>query len=96
MHQCAGNPLTPSVATRRVACVVCEGVWLRDVLAEAGIRSDATYIWSDGADAGCFEGDAVPFYRKDLPLNRLTGEEFAAACVIQRRVTANRYPGVTG
>lgn len=31
VHQCAGNPLQPQVATRRVACVVWEGVWLRDV-----------------------------------------------------------------
>jgi sulfane dehydrogenase subunit SoxC len=44
VHQCAGNPLTPTVATRRVACVEWEGVWLRDVLAAAGTRPEATHV----------------------------------------------------
>ncbi len=80
-HQCAGSPLAPTVATRRIAYVVWEGVWLRDVLAEAGIRQEATYVWSGGADAGRFEGEAVPFFRKDLPLTRLDDNVLLATAV---------------
>ena len=71
VHQCAGNPMQPSVATRRVANVVWEGVWLRDLLAEAQPLPGAGFLWADGADAGSFDGEAVPFYRKDLPLARV-------------------------
>lgn len=70
VHQCAGNPLQPQVATRRVACVVWEGVWLRDVLAAAGVEGRAAFVWSDGADQGWFQGEQVPFFRKDLPIAR--------------------------
>lgn len=87
VHQCAGNPLAPTVATRRVACVVWEGVWLRDVLADAGICPEAAYIWSDGADVGVFEGDAVSFFRKDLPLARLNEDVLLAT-----RINGERLP----
>jgi sulfane dehydrogenase subunit SoxC len=78
VHQCAGNPLQPMVATRRIASVVWEGVWLRDLLTEAGVRAEARYLWSDGADSGTFEGEAVPFFRKDLPIARV-GEDVLLA-----------------
>lgn len=78
VHQCAGNPVEPGIATRRVACVVWEGVWLRDVLAEAAPDPAARFLWSDGADHGSFAGEAVPFYRKDLPVARL-GEDVLLA-----------------
>lgn len=81
VHQCAGNPLTPAVAARRVACVIWEGVRLRDVLAEAGVRPEATYVWSDGADQGTFEGESVAFFRKDLPLARLDEDVLLATHV---------------
>ena len=71
VHQCAGNPMAPSIATRRVACVVWEGVWLHDILALAGVDPQARFLWADGADGGVFDGEAVPFYRKDLPLARV-------------------------
>ena len=71
VHQCAGNPMQPDLPTRRVACVVWEGAWLRDVLAATGVRAGARFLWSDGADHGAFAGEHVPFYRKDLPLERL-------------------------
>jgi len=93
VHQCAGNPLAPTVATRRVGCVVWEGVWLRDVLAEAGVRPEATtYIWSDGADGGSFEGEAVPFFRKDLPLARL-GEDVLLATRVNGEALPDRHGG---
>jgi sulfane dehydrogenase subunit SoxC len=91
VHQCAGNPLMPAVATRRVACVVWEGVRLRDVLAEAGIRPEATYVWSDGADQGTFEGESVPFFRKDLPLVRVDEDVLLAT-----RVNGERLPDQHG
>ena len=71
VHQCAGNPTQPLLPTRRVACVIWEGVWLRDVLAAAGIAPGARFLWGDGADHGEFAGEQVPFYRKDMPLARL-------------------------
>jgi DMSO/TMAO reductase YedYZ molybdopterin-dependent catalytic subunit len=92
VHQCAGNPLAPTVATRRVGCVVWEGVWLRDVLAEAGVRAEAAYIWSDGADSGTFEGEAVPFFRKDLPLARL-GEDVLLATRVNGEALPDQYGG---
>ena len=51
VHQCAGNPLTPTVATRRVACVVWEGVWLRDVLAASGRRQRMSGAMEQTRDA---------------------------------------------
>jgi sulfane dehydrogenase subunit SoxC len=92
VHQCAGNPLAPTVPTRRVACVVWEGVWLRDVLAEAGVRPGAAYVWSDGADSGSFEGDTVPFFRKDLPLARL-GDDVLLATRVNGDVLPDRHGG---
>lgn len=71
VHQCAGNPLEPAVATRRVACVLWEGVRLADVLALAGPVPGAGFLWADGADGGSFAGQPVPCYRKDLPLSRV-------------------------
>jgi len=70
VHQCAGNPLAPTVPTRRVACVTWGGVALADVLARVGVDPGARFVWSDGADQGDFGGEHVPFYRKDLPLDR--------------------------
>ncbi len=78
VHQCAGNPMQPSLPTRRVACVVWEGVWLRDVLLGLGVSPDATHLWGDGADHGEFAGEQVPFYRKDMPLERLADDVMLA------------------
>lgn len=71
VHQCAGNPQQPTVATRRVACVIWEGARLADILREVGVDPGAAFLWADGADAGSFAGTEVPFYRKDVPLARL-------------------------
>ena len=37
----------------------------------AGVRADATYLWSDGADTGKFAGERVPCFRKDLPVSEI-------------------------
>lgn len=68
VHQCAGNPLAPTVPTRRVACVHWGGVRLGDVLARAAPTAGAAFVWSDGADSGSFAGELVGCYRKDLQL----------------------------
>jgi len=81
VHQCAGNPMQPTLPTRRVACVVWEGVWLRDVLALAGVAPEARFVWGDGADHGEFAGEQVPFYRKDMPLDRLSQDVLLATHV---------------
>lgn len=78
VHQCAGNPLQPSLPTRRISCVIWEGVWLRDVLAAAGVAAGANFLWGDGADQGEFAGEWVPFYRKDIPLSRIGGDVLLA------------------
>lgn len=91
VHQCAGNPLDPTVATRRVACVVWEGVWLADLLAAARPRDNATYVWTDGADVGPFAGEHVPWFRKDLPLARV-----AADVLLATRLNGARLPGRHG
>lgn len=80
-HQCAGSPTAPTVATRRVASVVWEGVRLTDILREAGVRPNATHLWSDGADGGDFLGAAVPYFRKDLPLGRTPADVLLATWV---------------
>jgi DMSO/TMAO reductase YedYZ molybdopterin-dependent catalytic subunit len=78
VHQCAGNPLAPTVPTRRVGCVTWGGVRLADVLALAGPTADARFLWADGADGGVFDGTEVPFYRKDLPLPRVPADVLLA------------------
>ncbi|ACL62625.1 oxidoreductase molybdopterin binding (plasmid) [Methylobacterium nodulans ORS 2060] len=78
VHQCAGSPTAPTVATRRVACVVWGGVRLGDILREAGVQSGATHLWSDGADSGTFGGTHVPYFRKDLPLARVDADVLLA------------------
>lgn len=81
VHHCAGDPLNPTRASRDVANVIWEGVWLRDVLDSAGILPDAQYLWSDGRDHGTFAGEQVEFYRKDVPLDRL-GEDVMLATAL--------------
>lgn len=71
VHQCAGSPLEPTVPTRRAANVIWEGVPLADILREAQIVPGATFAWADGVDHGTYRGEAVPYFRKDLPLSRV-------------------------
>ena len=71
VHQCAGSALRPAIATRRISNVVWGGVRLADVLAAAGIKPEATYLWSTGCDYGQFDNVACEAYLKDLPLSRI-------------------------
>lgn len=78
VHQCAGSPLKPEVPTRRVTNVVWGGVRLSDLLAQVGVRGDARYLWSAGADHGTFGDAAVDAYVKDLPLARIDQDVLVA------------------
>jgi DMSO/TMAO reductase YedYZ molybdopterin-dependent catalytic subunit len=70
-HQCAGFPLRPDVATRRVGNVVWGGADLADLLRDAGVDPSARFLWARGADHGDYEGHHVEAYVKDMPLDRL-------------------------
>ncbi|MBV8167035.1 MAG: molybdopterin-dependent oxidoreductase [Alphaproteobacteria bacterium] len=67
-HECAGSPLRPTEPVRRVANLTWRGVRLAEVLARVGVRPEARYLWSFGADHGVFNGVESPCYLKDLPI----------------------------
>ena len=71
VFQCAGNPMEPTVPTRRVANVVWGGVSLASLLAMAAPKAQARYLWSFGHDHGSFAGTRCDAYGKDLPLEQL-------------------------
>lgn len=71
IHQCAGNPLDPTVPARQIANVVWGGVDLRDVLAAVGVDPAATLLWAWGFDGGDFVGRQFVHYVKDIPLERI-------------------------
>ncbi|WP_162878297.1 molybdopterin-dependent oxidoreductase [Trinickia diaoshuihuensis] len=71
VHHCAGNPLDPTQPSREAANATWSGVWLRDILDDAGVLPGAEFVWADGLDHGVFAGVAVSYYRKDLPRSRI-------------------------
>lgn len=71
VHQCAGSPLNPTAPTRRIANVRWAGVDLRELLADAGVMTEATHLWAYGLDHGEFAGETQEAYLKDSPLSRL-------------------------
>jgi sulfane dehydrogenase subunit SoxC len=72
VHACCGSPMEPTVPTRRVTNVRWGGVDLAGLLDELGVDPEARYLWSYGLDCGAFAGHEVDWYRKDLPLARLS------------------------
>jgi sulfane dehydrogenase subunit SoxC len=78
VHQCAGSPLQPNIPTRRITNVVWTGIRLSDVLAQTGIKPQATHMWSAGADYGAFEGVNCDAYVKDIPLSRIQDDVLIA------------------
>jgi len=70
VHQCCGNPLEPTVATRRVSNVRWSGADLVELLAELGVDPRARFLWSFGLDGGAFAGTSCEWFVKDLPLER--------------------------
>jgi len=77
VHQCAGSPLEPTVATRRVSNLKWGGVRVTDLISREDLR-DAAYLWSYGADHGVFSGVECGNYAKDLPVQRLTNDVIVA------------------
>jgi sulfane dehydrogenase subunit SoxC len=71
LHECAGFPMAPHIATRRFANVVWGGVDLATLLDSVGVQADAKYLWSYGLDRGVFEDVESEVYLKDMPLARL-------------------------
>jgi sulfane dehydrogenase subunit SoxC len=71
VHNCCGNPMAPTVPTRRVVNVRWGGVDLAELLAECGVAPRAKFLWSHGLDGGEFAGHAVDWFGKDMPLARL-------------------------
>src|SRR5262249_34956275 len=68
---CSGDPRRPTTPLRRVANVRWSGVDLAGLLDRAGVRSEATHLWSYGLDYGQFFGMFQHHYVKDMPLSRL-------------------------
>jgi sulfane dehydrogenase subunit SoxC len=79
VHQCCGNPLEPTVATRRIANVRWGGADLAALLDEIGIDERARYLWSYGLDGGEFAGTSCDWFVKDLPLGRLAAGDVLLA-----------------
>lgn len=71
IHQCAGSPLQPAAPTRRICNVLWAGARLADIIADCGLKPEASFLWSRGADHGDFEGVTCDDYLKDLPIERL-------------------------
>lgn len=78
-HECAGSPLKPTLPVRRVGNVVWRGVPLKHVLEAAGVKPEAKFVWSRGADSGVFAGTHSDCYLKDLPLGKALSEEVLLA-----------------
>lgn len=78
VHQCAGSPLQPEVAARRISNVVWTGARLADVLALAQPQSAARLVWGYGADYGAFDNVPCDTYLKDFPLSRLNEDVLIA------------------
>src|SRR5262245_36450221 len=71
VHQCCGNPLEPTVPTRRVSNVRWGGADLGALLDEVGIDAQGRFLWSYGLDGGDFAGTSCDWFVKGLPLERL-------------------------
>jgi DMSO/TMAO reductase YedYZ molybdopterin-dependent catalytic subunit len=71
VHQCAGSPLDPHKPTQRVCNVKWAGARLKTILDRFGVRPQARFVWSTGADHGNFAGVECDAYTKDLPLGRV-------------------------
>jgi sulfane dehydrogenase subunit SoxC len=79
VHQCCGNPLEPTVPTRRVVNVRWDGIDLAALLDELDLDPRARFLWSYGLDGGEFAGVACDWYVKDMPLGRLTAGDVLVA-----------------
>jgi len=79
VHNCCGNPLEPTIPTRRVANVRWGGVDVAALLDEVEVDRHARFLWSYGLDGGDFAGTSSDWYIKDLPLERLAAGDVLLA-----------------
>lgn len=68
LHECAGNPMNPTLPTRRIANVIWGGVDVAAVLDLVGVKKEAAFLWMGGLDRGVYRGHLVDSYVKDAPL----------------------------
>jgi DMSO/TMAO reductase YedYZ molybdopterin-dependent catalytic subunit len=79
-HECFGSPLKPGTHNLlRIGNVKWTGVPLATLLERAGVRVQATHIWSDGLDSGTFAGKTMDRYRKDLPVEKALSADVLVA-----------------
>ena len=78
-HECAGSPLAPTEPKRRIGNVVWTGVPLADVLHRAGIRGEASFIWTAGLEWGEYAGLVNETFQKDLPIAKALSPEVLLA-----------------
>ncbi|MGE0735908.1 MAG: molybdopterin-dependent oxidoreductase [Alphaproteobacteria bacterium] len=91
IHECAGYPRNPALATRRIANVVWGGVDLRDLLCKAGVQPNATHLWSHGLDHGAYDGTETDAYVKDMPLSRLAEGGVLVAYEVNRETLPREH-----
>ncbi|HEY8290466.1 MAG TPA: molybdopterin-dependent oxidoreductase [Acetobacteraceae bacterium] len=60
-----------------MGCATFHGPRLRDVLAKAGVKSDAVEIWLDGADGPVLP--TTPDFRKSLPMDKAMADDTIVA-----------------
>ncbi|MGZ2452786.1 MULTISPECIES: molybdopterin-dependent oxidoreductase [Rhizobium] len=83
-HECAGSPLAPTVAKRRIGNVVWKGVPLSLVLERAKISTDTSYVWTSGLEWGEY-AEIEETYQKELPIEKALAEEVLLALEINGR-----------
>jgi DMSO/TMAO reductase YedYZ molybdopterin-dependent catalytic subunit len=79
VHHCCGNPIEPTVATRRAANVRWGGADLAALLNELRVDARARYLWSYGLDGGDFANTHAEWFVKDLPVERLATRDVLLA-----------------
>ncbi len=77
--ECAGSPLRPDRPVRRIGNAVWHGVSLPTLLRQAGVRSDAKYVWFEGEDFGTYADVYNDNYVKDIPLWKALDEDVLVA-----------------
>jgi DMSO/TMAO reductase YedYZ molybdopterin-dependent catalytic subunit len=79
VFECFGDPLKPDVAARSVANIVWRGASLAGLLARAGVRRQAQYVWLEGLDSGTFADTYCDRYVKDIPVSRALQDDVLVA-----------------
>jgi DMSO/TMAO reductase YedYZ molybdopterin-dependent catalytic subunit len=93
-QECAGSPMKPTAAVRRVNQIEWRGVALSTILDLAGVHDKARYLWASGADHGTYEatGVEVEEYQKDLPIEKA----LSAGVLLATHLNGKPLPEVRG